>query len=240
MTAGQLVSLSRYPVKSMAGEHLEALDVDARGAAGDRTHALLFFHKEAWKRLTARQASRLLAWSATYGQAAVDADDPPPPRLRDPGGQTHVWGDADLPAVLEADLGRRVRLRRDTAGQQDLARTLLLTTEASRAAVEAALGRTLDLRRFRPNLHVELDAPAYAEHAWKGRRLRVGAVELELLDPCVRCVIPTLDPDTQERWPELMRRLARERETCFGINARVARPGRLSVGDPVELVSRQP
>jgi uncharacterized protein YcbX len=65
-------------------------------------------------------------------------------------------------------------------------------------------------------------------------------VELELLDPCVRCVIPTLDPDTQERWPELMRRLARERETCFGINARVARPGRLSVGDPVELVSRQP
>jgi hypothetical protein len=227
----KVLELHRYPVKSMAGEPVEHLAVDARGAAGDRTHALLFFHKDAWRRLTARQASRMLAWSASYGQADVDPDNPPPPRLRGPDGRTYSWGDPGLPDALSADLGRPVRLHRDIAGQQDRPQTLLLTTEATRADVEATLGRSLDVRRFRPNLHVEVDAPAFAEHAWEGRRLRVGDVELELLDPCVRCVIPTRDPDTQERWPELLRWLAREREMAFGVNARVVRGGTVCAGD---------
>jgi uncharacterized protein YcbX len=94
----------------------------------------------------------------------------------------------------------------------------------------------VDLRRFRPNVHLESDAPAWAEHGWEGRRLRLGGgVVLELLHPCVRCAIPNRDPDTQERWPALLRHLARRHDTHFGINARVVVAGRIAVGQRAEL-----
>lgn len=99
-------------------------------------------------------------------------------------------------------------------------------------ALEATLGQPVDLRRFRTNLHLTLDVPAYAEEHWTGRRLRVGDAELELLHPCQRCVIPTRDPETQQRWPELLRRLVSERDGIFGINARPVGPARVRAGDP--------
>jgi len=48
-------------------------------------------------------------------------------------------------------------------------------------------------------------------------------------------VIPTRHPDSTEKWPELLRFLARERETLFGLNARPLGPGRVAEGDPVEI-----
>ena len=128
-----------------------------------------------------------------------------------------------------------VRRHRDLGGQQDLQASVLVTTEASRLAVAEALGRPLELRRFRPNLHLELDAPAFAEEGWEGGRLQVGEVTLALLHPCVRCVIPTRDPDDLSRWPELLRWLHRRRGALFGVNARVVAGGRVRVGDRVSV-----
>jgi uncharacterized protein YcbX len=129
-----------------------------------------------------------------------------------------------------------VTLRRDLAGQQDLGHSLLITTAATLAAVEQELGRPIDLRRFRTNLHVVLDeAPAYAENGWEGRRVTVGAAELELLHPCVRCVIPTRDPATRRKFPQLLRHLAAEHGALSGINARVTAAGRVAAGETVRL-----
>jgi uncharacterized protein YcbX len=77
---------------------------------------------------------------------------------------------------------------------------------------------------------------AYAEERWEGRRLRVGDTVLALLHPCVRCVIPTRDPDTTEKHADLLRWLTRERAGLFGINARAADAGRIALGDTVELL----
>jgi hypothetical protein len=238
---GVLVGLARWPVKSLAGERLSAARVDGRGLGGDRTHALLDGRPEhRGRRLTARQAPRLLAWSAAYPQAPDDALDPaapPSPTLRAPDGTLFAWEDPALAGALEADLGIPVRLHRDPAGQQDLQRSVLVTTEASRRALEDTLGGRVDLRRFRTNLHLELDADPFAEERLQGGRLRVGQVTLALLHPCARCVIPTRDPDDQGRWPGLLRFLHRERAGLFGINARVLAPGRLAVGDPADLTA---
>jgi uncharacterized protein YcbX len=124
-----------------------------------------------------------------------------------------------------------VRRHRDLGGQQDLRASVLVTTEASRRALAEALGRPVELRRFRTNLHLELDAPAFAEERWRGGRLRVGEVTLALARPCARCVIPTRDPDDLSRWPELLRWLHRGRGGLFGVNARVVTAGRVRVGD---------
>lgn len=234
---GRLASLHRWPVKSMGGEEVPALEVDRRGAAGDRAHALYDELKSRPRRLTARQAPGLLLWRAAYGDGPVPLDDPPAPAITAPGGRAFAWEDPDLPGALAEDLGRPVALRRDPALMQDLPESLLVTFGASHRAVEAALG-PLDPRRWRTNLHVEADAPAYAEAAWEGRRLRVGEVTLRVLHPCTRCVIPTRDPETAARRPELLRHLAAERDTLFGVNARPEGRGWLRAGDEVELLER--
>lgn len=237
---GTVTELHRWPVKSMGGEPVDALTVDRRGAGGDRTHAVMDVHKGRPRRLTAREAPRLLAWHAAYpghpGEALVP-DQPPEPLLRDPEGAQWSWSDADLPAALSADLDRQVTLRSDPAGQQDLADSLLVTIQATLDAVSTELDRPLDLRRFRTNIHVHLDAEPFAEEGWEGRRLRVGDAELELLHPCERCAIPTRDPDTQEKWAPLLRHLSAHHSTRFGINARASGQHTIRVGDAVELVA---
>jgi uncharacterized protein len=239
MAEGLVTRLARWPVKSLGGEALASARLDWRGLGGDRAYALLDRREGREGRwVTARQAPRMLAWSAAYPAAPddrLDPADPPPPRLRAPDGRGWGWDDPGLEAALEADLGVAVRRHRDLGGQQDLRASVLVTTEASRRAVEAALGGPLELRRFRTNLHLELDAPAFAEERWQGGRLQVGEVTLALAHPCARCVIPTRDPDDLRRWPELLRWLHRHRGALFGVNATVVAAGRVRVGDPVTV-----
>jgi uncharacterized protein YcbX len=236
MASGTVQTLRRFPVKSFAGEIVDAFNVDGHGVAGDRTHAL---YVKGGKRLTARVAPRLLAWGARYADHPGDAllpHDPPAPQLTDPDGRPWRWGEEGLAEMLSEHANRDVDLTRDPAGQQDLADSILITVEDTRAQLEDELGAPVDIRRFRPNIHVQLDTDPFAENGWEGRRLRIGDAELELLHPCVRCVMVTKDPDTQETWAHLLRHLVRRRNAIFGINARPVRPARIAAGDSVELV----
>jgi hypothetical protein len=236
---GTVSSLHRWPVKSLGGEPAAALRLDPRGVAGDRAHALMDTHKGAPRQLTVRQAPGMLRWAAAYPGVPGDAlapDDVPLPRVVAPDGAVFSWDDPKLPEALSAGLGREIVLRRNLGLMQDLGNSVLITTQATLDAVSAALGRPLDLRRFRTNIHLDLDAGAYAEESWEGRRLRVGTMELQLLHPCVRCVIPTRDPDTTAKDPEILRWLTRQHGGLFGINARARGTGRIAVGDAVALL----
>jgi uncharacterized protein YcbX len=233
--SGTVTELHRWPVKSLAGEPVDALRVDGRGAGGDRTHALVHLHKGELRRLTAREAPRMLAWRASYEGADVDPAQPPEPVLLAPDGTRRTWDDPELPDALSADLGRAVVLHRDVTGQQDLEESLLITTSATLAGLEAEMGQPVDLRRFRTNVHLVLDADAFAEEGWEGRRITVGEAELELLHACVRCAIPTRHPDNQVKWAELLRHLVRSHHGLFGINARPLNAATIRVGDPVTV-----
>lgn len=238
LASGTVLSLHRWPVKSLGGEPVAALRIDGRGAGGDRAQALFTDFAGTRRAMTVREVPRMLGWAAAYPQApgeALDPDAPPLPLVTGPDGRTFAWDDPALPGALSDDLGRDVELVRDLALMPDLRDSLLITVEASHAALEDEMAQPIDLRRFRTNLHVRLDADAFAEQRWKGRRVRVGEAELELLHPCERCAIPTRDPDTAAKWPELLRRLARDHETLFGINARAVRPATVRVGDPVTV-----
>jgi len=231
MHPGRVVSLHRWPVKSLAGEDVPFLDLDGRGALGDRAHAV---HDERrGQLLTARVAPGLLRWRAAYGVDALDPAAPPAPTLTAPDGRAFAWEEDGLAEALAADVRQALRLVRDPAGLQDLERSVLVTLEATRRAVEADLGAgPLDLRRFRTNVH--LDGEAFgprAELGWEGRRLRIGEAELELLHPCERCVMVTRDPDTTAVDADVLRRAP-----VFGVNARPLGPARIRSGDPVELL----
>jgi uncharacterized protein len=243
VATGVVLELWRYPVKSMAGEGLASTHVDPGGVVGDRAHALTHEHKGERTCLTAREAPGMLGWSAAYPfapDATLRPGAPPAVTVIAPDGRHHRWGDPRLQRALSTDLGRDVGFRREPGGAlQDLPQTLLVTFEASRRALEAELGEGVDGRRFRPNVHIELEAEPFAELGWEGSTLSfAGGVRLRLLHPCERCVIPTIDPRTREKWPQLLRHLAREHATSFGINARVITGGRLQVGERVALNQR--
>jgi uncharacterized protein YcbX len=220
---GYVAGLYRWPVKSLAGERLDAMAFGEHGVAGDRAYALL----EAGRGgppLSARRAPRLLGWSATYeGRDPVAAA----PIVRGPTGSRHEWTDEALPGLLEDSLGRPVTLIESPRLNHDSPGTVLVTTEATRRAVESLLDLRLDIRRFRTNLHLDLDAPAYAEEDWQGWEIRLeGGAVLELLEPCDRCVVTTYEPsEPMRREAEVLRTLQLRRSALFGIRAAVKRPG---------------
>ena len=242
MHAGTVQRLWRWPVKSMAGEELRALSLGPRGVGGDRSHAVLHEHKGAWRPLTAREAPRLLAWRAAYPfnlDAGLDPANPPHALVTEPDGvRTWRWGDPRLRAALERELGRPVRLERDVKGIPDVPGTVLVTVAGSLAALSAELGTDVDARRFRTNLQLELDAEPWAELAWAGADIELeGGVRLRIDHACERCAIPTRDPDTQEKWPQLLRHLTAEHGQDFGLLARVRVPGRVYAGESVRIVT---
>ena len=78
----------------------------------------------------------------------------------------------------------------------------------------------------------------WEEHGWEGATMRFeGGVVVRLLHPCERCAIPTRDPDTQRKSPELLRHLAARHDTLFGLNARVLQSGRIAAGEAVSTSS---
>ena len=225
MPSGTVLSLHRWPVKSMGGEDAEALELFEHGVRGDRERALYW---RGGRRLTARAAPRMLAWSARSNGGQ--------PIVTDPDGQDWHWTDTGLQEAISADLGKDVRLVEDPRLMQDLEDSVLVTFAPTHARLEEELATPVDLRRFRTNVHVEIDAEPFAELGWEGRTLRIGEAELTLLHPCARCAIVTRDPGTQDAWPQLLRHLHSHHDSVYGINARPRGEATIRVGDPVEIV----
>lgn len=225
MPAGTVLSLHRWPVKSMAGEDAQELELFEHGVRGDRQRALYW---RGDRRLTARAAPRMLAWSARTNGAE--------PILTDPAGREWRWGDDGLEQAISDDLGKEVRLVEDPALMPDLADSILVTFEPTLQRLRSELDERVVLQRFRPNVHVQVDAEPFGEIEWEGRRMRIGDADLELLHPCIRCVMVTRDPQTQEAWPDLLRHLHNRHDSIFGINARPRNEATIRTGDPVEVL----
>jgi uncharacterized protein YcbX len=103
------------------------------------------------------------------------------------------------------------------------------------AGVEAGLA--LDLRRFRANIYADLQMAAFAENALVGRRLGLGAkavIAVIGLDP--RCKMITLDPDTAEAKPEVLRVVAQHHGGNAGLFGAVLIEGVVRPGDAIDLL----
>src|SRR6266852_3713362 len=109
---GSVVSLWRYPVKSMMGEELNATEVTERGLLGDRAYALV--DSADGKAATAknpRKWPRLFDFRATFTEPARPAATVPPVRIAFPDGATVTSDQEDLSQILSKALNREVTLR---------------------------------------------------------------------------------------------------------------------------------
>ncbi len=98
---------------------------------------------------------------------------------------------------------------------------------------------SIDKRRFRANFYVEWDNQddPWFEFSLIGKKLRIGErLELAILERDARCKMITLDPDTAEATPRLLRHIARNHGGDAGVFAAVLRDGRVNQGDPIFVI----
>jgi uncharacterized protein YcbX len=100
------------------------------------------------------------------------------------------------------------------------------------------LGSALDQRRFRANVYVDLPSTAgFGEQALVGRSLRIGSkAVISILERDPRCKMITLDPDTGESDPKILRQVAQAHDATAGVYSAVLVEGTVRKGDLVELL----
>ena len=224
-----VAALMRYPVKSVVGEDLTAVDVDQRGVAGDRLWAV----RDADGRLgSGKSSSRftkmdgLLSLCASY--------DGPTPVIAFPDGTGVRSDDPAVHELLSRHVGRAVRLAREDDVPHFDEADLHLVTTSSLARIAELYGAPVDVRRSRANLLVDNGTDAgFDEDAWLGRTVRIGGVELRILRPMERCVMVTMPQIGLPEARGLLARIGEANETNLGLVAEVVTPGRMRLGDRV-------
>ena len=210
----KIAEIWRYPVKSMAGERLEAAELGPDGIAGDR---VVHVSSAKGRVVTSRTRPRLLGHRAVRG----------------PGGEPLVdgrpWQSPEVARDVEAAAGPGARLVRFDGVERFDILPLLVATDGAIAAFG------YDGRRLRPNIVIG-GVEGLAERGWEGRVLRIGETLVGVQDLRQRCIMTTFDPDTLVQDLDVLRRIQHEFDGTLALNCYVIHPGRISVGDSVELL----
>jgi len=222
----------------MRGQRLEVANMGWHGIDGDRRLAFRRVDdRSGFPWLTASKLPELILFSPQHRKDSAEEDVPMYIRAPD-GGEMAVFGDE-----LAAEVGRRygapVQMMQLKQGIFDEACISVITSDTVREIGRLA-ERSLDIRRFRPNVAVRLLRPVpFQEDEWLGSVLLFGekddapAITVTMRD--VRCSMVNLDPDSAAAAPEVLKTIVRANQNNAGIYGAVTRVGRLSVGQSIFL-----
>jgi len=263
----RITEIRLYPIKSCAGISVDSARLEPRGFAWDRRLMLVDEHGRFLTQREHPEMALIRVRRSARGWA-VDAEgkktlELPEQLVTGADQPVSIWKDRLALGVAEPRVNewftdtlrlscqlvqmseqhvRPIKSGRGRSGDQvSLAdgAAVLLTSEASLAALNQRLEKPLEMIRFRPNLVVTADA-AFAEDRW--RRIRAGAATFDVGWACTRCVVTTIDPDTGEKDPNgepihTLKRFRRGPEgVMFGQNLVPRHLGKVSVGDTIEIL----
>ena len=261
MIIGTVESLWRYPVKSMRGEELDEMFAGYAGVYGDRLFA---FDSSANGRgfpyFTGRDQRQMLRYrprfrypdkaarpinlaeaeqktaaplSATHAELMLDVETPD--------GEIFAIDDPALMEKLRAgiDAKHQLTLLRSDRSLTDCSPLSLFSIQTARRLEEES-GTAVDKRCFRANVYLDLSSRgAFAEDEFVGRALRIGSkAVVAILKRDSRCMMITLDPDTAEKTPAILKTVAQGHGNMVGVYGAVLVEGMLRKGDPVELLEQ--
>jgi hypothetical protein len=256
---GKVESLWRYPVKSMRGEELDEAFAGFSGIYGDRLFAFKSSASpKGFPYFTAREQTKLLQYRPRFrypdkaarpvnlseaesmGANPVSAD---PSELvvdvKTPDGRTLAIDDPALMEMVRTDIDQKhqLALMRSERAMTDCRPFSMFSLQSARQLAEET-GTPMDKRRFRANVYVDLaSGQGFAENDFVGRSLRIGPkAVVTILERDPRCMMITLDPDTGEKTPAILKKVAQAHDGMAGVYGAVIVEGMLHKGDSVELL----
>ena len=256
---GKVESLWRYPVKSMRGEELDEAFAGFSGIYGDRLFAFKSSASpKGFPYFTAREQTRLLQYRPRFrhpdkaarpvnlteaesmGANPVSADHSElMVEVETPDGRTLAIDDPVLMELVRTDIDQKhqLTLMRSERAMTDCRPFSMFSLQSARQLAEET-GTPMDKRRFRANVYVDLtSAEGFAENQFVGRSLRIGSkVVVTILERDPRCMMITLDPDTGEKTPAILKKVAQAHDGMAGVYGAVMVEGMLHKGDSVELL----
>src|SRR5712691_5270664 len=228
---GSIVSLWRYPVKSMMGEELNAAEVSKSGLLGDRAYALV--DSSDGKVASAKNPRK---WPQLFDCRAALADVPrtgakvPPVRITLPDGTIVNSEQPDLHQILSKVLKREVALGVIVHGHQEVVESGLPNL---RTATAEEYWPDIEGLEYRETVTGEKD---FVENAWIGQVLAIrDAIRLSITGPCPRCVMTTLPQGDLPKDAGILRTAAQHNRANVGVYASVLQVGTVRRGDSVRL-----
>ncbi len=141
--------------------------------------------------------------------------------------------------MVRADIDEKhqLTLMRSERAMTDCRPFSMFSLQSARQLAEET-GTPMDKRRFRANVYVDLtSAQGFAENDFVGRSLRIGPkAVVTILERDPRCMMITLDPDTGEKTPAILKKVAQAHDGMAGVYGAVIVEGMLHKGDSVELL----
>jgi uncharacterized protein YcbX len=257
-SAIRLDAIWRYPVKSLQGEQLSEAALDSSGLRGDRCWGIR--DETTGKILTGRREPQLLLAAASLEDGEPKITLPSGELCRGIGPETDAalshWlqrpvtlvesvgasgGEAEFFADATDDASPAIAWTMPAGRFVDAMPILLVTTASVRTGAALCPDGDWDVRRFRPNLFVDVggdlggdvDGEGWIEDSWCGRAVRIGAAVVEPSQPCVRCTMVTRPQPGLARDLDIYKTVARHHGGTFGVWAQVHTPAHVKVGDAV-------
>ena len=236
---GRIKALFRYPIKSMAGVGLNEAQLGLHGLEGDRRFAFRRLAEQGgfpW--LTASRLNEMILFKPVGGEDSLI-----PTHVQTPEGKIFELRSREVADEISRRFGAEVQLMQLNQGIFDEASVSMISNETV-LKIEKETARTMDVRRFRPNILIEADGGVpFEEDQWVGKVIAFGdeldgpAVSVTLRDK--RCMMINLDPDTALQDAAVMKSVILLNENNAGVYGTVTRAGILSVGQKVYVYSAE-
>jgi uncharacterized protein YcbX len=245
----------------MRGEELQQSYLGFSGVYGDRLYA---FHDksapEGFPFLTGREQEQMLLYQPSFRHPNHAAS---PPNLAEAEanepGLTPVYAEtADLAVDIQMPSGEVLsiddpalitRLSEGLDGTHTLSllrshrsftdcRPVSVFSIQTVKRIGEEVDMALDKRRFRANVYADLTPMAgFAENAFVGRKLQIGTkAVIAVTDRDPRCKMITLDPNTSEASPEVLRSVRDAHDGKAGLYGAVLIEGIVRPGDEIRLL----
>lgn len=235
MKIGEVEALLRYPVKSMAGERLDAADLSWHGLDGDRRLAFRRVgDRSGFPWLTAGKLPELILYEPQRREPSGGGD--LPSHVRTPEGENLAVFGPELATQVGGRHGSPVEMTYLNRGIFDEAAVSLITSTT--VAEACGLAARTDVRRFRPNILIaSLRSIPFEEDEWVNGVLTFGeesdAPAIAITNRDERCAMVNFDPDSAQTNPEVLKSIVRLRDNKLGVYGTVTRPGRLAIGQSI-------